>query len=334
MKKKKIIEALTVLKTLGLPREQQNERSSLSLLALLDLTPGKDWSEIQNPLIGITPIMDWMRTNYSKKYKPNTRETVRRQTMHQFVSAGVAVYNPDDPSRPVNSPNAVYQISPSAMQAIQAFNTSAWNGRVADFLKGRTTLIDQYAQPREMKKVRVGISGVEVVLSPGKHSQLIKSIVEDFGGYFVPKGKHSQLIKSIVEDFGGYFVPKGKLVYAGDTGNKHGYTDACLLKQLGIELDGHGKMPDVVLYSPKRKWLFLIEAVTSHGSVDGKRHQELKKLFSQARAGLVYVTAFSTRMIMSRYIRNISWETEVWVAEAPTHLIHLDGSRFLGPYSS
>ncbi len=313
MKKKKIIEALTVLKTLGLPREQQNERSSLSLLALLDLTPGKDWSEIQNPLIGITPIMDWMRTNYSKKYKPNTRETVRRQTMHQFVSAGVAVYNPDDPSRPVNSPNAVYQISPSAMQAIQAFNTSAWNGRVADFLKGRTKLIDQYAQPREMKKVRVGISGVEVVLSPGKHSQLIKSIVEDFGGYF---------------------VPKGKLVYAGDTGNKHGYTDACLLKQLGIELDGHGKMPDVVLYNPKRKWLFLIEAVTSHGSVDGKRHQELKELFSQARAGLVYVTAFSTRMIMSRYIRNISWETEVWVAEAPTHLIHLDGSRFLGPYSS
>jgi hypothetical protein len=311
MKKKKIIEALTVLKTLGLPREQQNERSSLSLLALLDLTPGKDWSEIQNPLIGITPIMDWMRANYNKKYKPNTRETVRRQTMHQFVSAGVAVYNPDDPSRPVNSPNAVYQISPSAMQAIQAFNTSAWNGRVADFLKGRTKLIDQYAQPREMKKVRVGISGVEVVLSPGKHSQLIKSIIEDFGGYF---------------------VPKGKLVYAGDTGNKHGYTDACLLKRLGIALDGHGKMPDVILYCPRRKWLLLIEAVTSHGPVDGKRHQELKELFSKASAGLVYVTAFSTRTIMSRYLCNISWETEVWVAEAPTHLIHFNGSRFLGPY--
>jgi hypothetical protein len=312
MKRKMIKESLLVLKTLGLPKEQQNTRSALSLLALLDLSPGKLWSEAQNPLMGITPIMDWMKARYNKKYKPNTRETVRRQTMHQFVSAGVAVYNPDDPSRPVNSPNAVYQISPSAMQALQAFNTSAWNCRVADFLKGRTKLIDQYAQPREMKKVRVGISGVDVVLSPGKHSQLIKSIIEDFGGYF---------------------VPKGKLVYAGDTGNKHGYTDACLFKQLGIELDGHGKMPDVVLYSPKRKWLFLIEAVTSHGSVDGKRHQELKELFSKARAGLVFVTAFSTRMIMSRYIRNISWETEVWVAEAPTHLIHLDGTRFLGPYN-
>lgn len=313
MKRKKIAEALLALKTLGLPKEQQNERSALSLLALLNLSPGKAWSEAQNPLMGITPIMDWMKASYSKKYKPNTRETVRRQTMHQFVSAGVAVYNPDAPSRPPNSPYAVYQVSPSAMRVFQAFETSDWNDRVDEFLAGRTKLVDQYARPREMNRVRVEYKGNDIVLSPGKHSELIKRIIEDFGGFF---------------------VPKGKLVYAGDTGNKHGYTDEGLLKRLGLEFDRHGKMPDVILYCPLRKWLLLIEAVTSHGPVDGKRHQELKELFSKARAGLVYVTAFSTRAIMSRYLRSISWETEVWVAEAPTHLIHFDGLRFLGPYSS
>ena len=76
----------------------------------------------------------------------------------------------------------------------------------------------------------------------------------------------------------------------------------------------------------------IVEAVTSHGPVDGKRHQELKELFSTAKAGLVFVTAFLTRAEMGRYLSSISWETEVWVADSPTHLIHFNGERFLGPY--
>ncbi len=91
-------------------------------------------------------------------------------------------------------------------------------------------------------------------------------------------------------------------------------------------------MPDVVLYYADRNWLVLVEAVTSHGPVDGKRHTELAKLFMGAKAGLVYVTAFPNRTTMSRYLGEIAWETEVWVADAPSHLIHFDGERFLGPY--
>jgi len=105
-----ITAALTVLTDLGMPRAQLNERSALCLLALLNVTPGMAWSEAESPLMGITPIMDWVKEHYEKKYAPNTRETFRRQTMHQFVQAGIALYNPDDPSRPVNSPHAVYQI--------------------------------------------------------------------------------------------------------------------------------------------------------------------------------------------------------------------------------
>lgn len=118
-KSRHIKAAHQIFASLGLPRAQQNERSALCLLALLNLTPGKPWSKSENPLIGITPIMDWTREYYDKKYAPNTRETVRRQTMHQFCDAGIARYNPDQPDRPVNSPKVVYQIEPAALSLLK-----------------------------------------------------------------------------------------------------------------------------------------------------------------------------------------------------------------------
>ena len=129
-------------------------------------------------------------------------------------------------------------------------------------------------------------------------------------------------------------VPGATLIYAGDTGEKWGYFDKDLLAKLGVYVDGHGKMPDVVIYYPEKKWLLLVESVTSHGPVDGKRHGELTHLFAGSTAGLVYVTAFPSRSAMTRYLSAIAWETEVWVADAPSHLIHFDGKRFLGPYPS
>ena len=82
-----------------------------------------------------------------------------------------------------------------------------------------------------------------------------------------------------------------------------------------------------------RNWLVLVESVTSHGPVDAKRHSELSRLFSSSSAGLVYVTAFPDRSVMSQYVGQIAWETEVWVADSPTHLIHFNGPKFLGPYA-
>src|SRR6266705_1297697 len=99
-KELRLQEALSILADRGMPRAQQNDRSALCLLALLDLTPDKPWTEATSPLVVITPIMDWTRAFYDKDYAPNTRETVRRQTMHQFIQAGIALYNPDKPDRP------------------------------------------------------------------------------------------------------------------------------------------------------------------------------------------------------------------------------------------
>ncbi len=178
----------------------------------------------------------------------------------------------------------------------------------------RQTLAARYAQERKQNLIPVQVApGKKINLSPGEHSELIRAIIEDFGARF---------------------VPGSVLIYAGDTGDKWGYFDAALLSKLGIDVDSHGKMPDVVLYYPDRKWLLLIESVTGHGPVDGKRHTELARLFAQSSAGLVYVTAFPSRAIMGRYIGEIAGETEVWVADAPSHLIHFNGERFLGPYPS
>lgn len=310
---KRISDAINILVSLGMPRAQQNERSALCLLALLDLAPGKKWKLSKNPLIGITPIMDWARQYYGKDYAPNTRETVRRQTIHQFVDAGIALYNPDKPDRSVNSPKAVYQIEENVLELIRSFNTSSWHNNLTSYLAGRETLAARYAMEREQNLVPVKIAkGKKITLSPGEHSELIRNIIEKFGARF---------------------VPGGILIYAGDTADKWGYFDAPLLSDLGVSLDVHGKMPDVVLLCPKRNWLLLIESVTSHGPVDGKRHAELSQLFASSRAGLVYVTAFPNRSLMGRYLGEIAWETEVWVADAPSHLIHFNGERFLGPYS-
>ncbi|MGR0480470.1 MAG: BsuBI/PstI family type II restriction endonuclease [Candidatus Electronema sp. V4] len=306
--------ASQIIISLGLPRAQQNERSALCLLALLNLTPGTAWADAQNPLVGITPIMDWAREHYGKDYAPNTRETIRRQTMHQFCDAGIALYNSDKPDRPVNSPKAVYQVEPAALALLRTFGTSVWHESLADYLTERETLVARYAMEREQNRIPVEIApGKEITLSPGEHSELIRAIIADFA----PR-----------------FAPGSILVYVGDTGEKWGYFDTPLLAGLGIDVDSHGKMPDVVLHFTAKNWLLLIESVTSHGPVDGKRHAELTKLFAGSTAGLVYVTAFPNRAIMSRYLVEIAWETEVWVADAPSHLIHFNGVRFLGPYNA
>ena len=308
----KIDEALKILKALGMPRGQQNDRSALTLLALANLKPEQQWSDLQQNLMGITPIMDYVRKNYGREYAPNTRETFRRQTMHQFVEAGIALYNPDEPERPVNSPNACYQISEEAGQVMLTFGTDDWETAVETYLNSRQTLAAKWAKHRQMRMIPVTVApDKELNLTPGVHSELIKEIITEFA----PR-----------------FAPGAEVIYVGDTGDKIGYFQEARLADFGVLIDRHGKMPDVVLYFADKGWLLLIESVTSHGPVNAKRHNELASLFKNADLGLVYVTAFPTRSVMSRYLVDISWETEVWCADTPAHLIHFNGERFLGPY--
>lgn len=309
---RRVAEALAILRVLNVPREQQNERSALTLLALLGMTPQKPWSDAEASMLGITEMMNVFRDRFGKRYAPNTRETVRRFTIHQFVQIGLVVANPDDPRRPVNSPDNRYQVAPTLLKLARTYGSAAWNGSLMGFLRSAESLGKLQPKEREMVLLPVKLpSGKKLSLTAGGQNELVKKIVEEF----CPR-----------------FTPGGVIAYLGDTGRKHRHVEAGYLERLGVEIDEHGKMPDVVVHLREKNWLVLIEAVTSHGPIGLKRHNELKALFGTARSGLVFVTAFLTRRAMTKYLADIAWETEVWVAEAPSHIIHFNGERFLGPY--
>jgi hypothetical protein len=311
-RKRRIAEAQEILAALGLPREQKNERAALTLLALVDLTPTKAWSAAANPLMGVTPIMEFAAKHYRKKWAPNTRETVRRFTLHQFEQAGLVVANPDEPGRPTNSPNYCYQIEPRALVIIRTFGTTKWVDALRRYLVDVRTLVQRYAQARSMRRIPLVLAaGVTIELSPGGQNALIRKVIDAF----CPR-----------------FTPGARPLYVGDTRQKWAYFDEDGLGALGVVVEEHGKMPDVVVHYTDKNWLVVIEAVTSHGPVNPKRLAELKSLFSGSSAGLVFVTAFLNRRGLLKYLSEIAWETEVWVADTPDHMNHFNGERFLGPY--
>lgn len=308
----KIDQARHLLVLFGMDSERSNERSALTLLALLHLGPEDDWSEASNPLLGTRALMDWMRDVYERDYAPNTRETIRRFTLHQFADAMLVVQNPDQPSRPVNSPKWNYQVAPEALMVIQAYRSPSFLGALSRYLAIAPGLRDRYAAARVLNRIPVTLpSGAPFTLSPGGQNVLLKQMVEDF----CPR-----------------FTPGGEVLYVGDADAKWALFEAGRLAELGVTVDQHGPMPDLVVYVPDRDWLVLLEAVSSHGPVDSRRRIELAKLFSKATPGLVYVSCFPDRREMRKYLHEIAWETEAWCADDSTHLIHFNGERFLGPY--
>jgi hypothetical protein len=297
-KASQIRNAQAVLHGLGFGVRQSNEMAALVLLALLDLKPGQPWSDASAPLRGITPIIGFISENYGIDYAPNTRETIRDEAVKFFAEAGLLLRNPDNPGRPTNSGKTVYQVEPTALALLQAHGTEDWPKRLSAYLKGNAAIRAEIQRQRTLARVPVTLpGGQKVTLSAG-----------------------------------GQNPPGATVAYIGDTETKFLHLDAAYFEKLGIKLHPAAKMPDLVTHDPRRNWLILIEAVTSAGPVDGKRRMELKELFKNTKAGLVFVTAFETRKVMQSFLSQISWETEVWIAEDPDHLIHFNGERFLGPY--
>lgn len=308
----RIAEAQAILKDLGFDTERYNERSALTLLALLGLTPDDKWWSATRGLYGTRALMDWMRDHYKKDYAANSRETVRRFTLHQFADALLVEQNPDQPDRPVNSPKWNYAIHTEALEVARLYGTPEYTGAVSAYLAKRPGLVSAYAAARTLDRLPVTLpDGTPIALSPGGQNLVIKAMIEDFCSYF---------------------TPGGQVLYIGDADAKFAVFEEKALEDLGVTVDQHGKMPDLVVYMPDKNWLVLMEAVTTHGPVDAKRHGELSKLFADSTAGLVFVSCFPSRAVMRRYLADIAWESEAWCADAPTHMVHFNGSRFLGPY--
>lgn len=309
---RQIQEARRILAQLNFDAERSNERSALVLLALLGLTPGTAWADATSPRLRTVEIMAWLRAHYGKDYKPNTRETIRRFTLHQFAAALLVAQNPDKPDRPVNSPQWCYQVHPRALSLLRGAGDAAFQQDLLGYLAEVPGLRDTYAKARDLRRIPVTLpDSSAVTLSPGGQNVLLKQMIEGFCGYF---------------------TPGGQVLYVGDADTKWAVFEHDALAALGVTVDRHGKMPDLVVYMPDKNWLVLMEAASSHGPVDATRHGELAALFGSSTAGLVYVSCFPSREDMRGYLPQIAWETEVWCADHPTHLIHFNGERFLGPY--
>jgi len=308
----KIDEAITILERLGLPKAQQNERSALTLLALIDLREDTPWSKSQKRGIRIHDILIFIQKHYGKQYAENTRETIRRETLHQFEQAGIAIRNPDNPLRPTNSPKTMYAIADDALRVIRKYGATSWQSAISKFVKSKGRLIEKYEKRRKTHLIPVPLPDGKIVsFSPGKHNEL-------------------QL--KIIQEFRKRFCPNTKVVYVGDTARKLLHVERDLLEKLKISITEHGKLPDVVLYDPEKNNLFLIEAVTAHGPLSPKRQVELEETLKYSGAKRIYVSAFPDFHEFKRHIDNIAWDTEVWIENNPDHMIHFNGPQFFTVY--
>ncbi|MFW5794926.1 MAG: BsuBI/PstI family type II restriction endonuclease [Bacillota bacterium] len=267
----KLEEAKIILKKLDLPKAQQNNRSAYTLLALLGLEEDDDWSNSGQNLMGIHDIIVFIKDNYDFEYAENSRESIRRRTIHQFMDAMIIEKNADDPSRPTNSGNTVYSIIPEVLDVFTTFGTDEWEDSINNFFEEYESLNEKYTKKREMHKIPVKIEDKEIQFSPGEHNELQKLIIEDFGSRFA-KG--------------------AKLLYVGDTADKSLYKLNKTMKELGIPTSKHDKLPDVILYNEDKNWLFLCEAVTSHGPISEKRYIELEKMLENCNTKNIFCTCF------------------------------------------
>ena len=305
-------DAKEILVAFGLPPKQQNERSARVLLSLAGVRPDTAWKDATNPPIRIHDIIEFIAQHYDFQYAENSRETIRRQSLHQFEHAGIVVRNPDDPQRPTNSGLTVYALTPEALTVVRTFGRRTWKKALKHFLDNVDSLVEQYRKERNFHLISITVRDKEFVLSPGKHNVLQKAIVE----IFAPR-----------------FASDSVLLYFGDTAQKYLHLDEEYCRQLKIDITQHDKLPGIMLYHAERNWLYLIEAVTSHGPVSRKRIIELQEMLKHSSATPIFVSAFPDFRTFTKYASEIAWETEVWVADNPDHMIHFNGEKFLRPLS-
>ncbi len=317
-REEKLAQAKQLLVSLGMPAAQSNNRSAWVLLALAAIKPGDPWKNVKDPLLPTVGIMQFIRDNYGQDYKPNTRETIRRQTLHQFEQARIVDRNRDNPARATNSKDNNYSLTSPMIEILRKYPNGSWQKQIKKYKQELVNLQELYALRLNKTKIPIKLpTGKKLLLSPGKHNQLHADVIHEFCSRFVGEG--------------------GRLIYLGDTassrseGGKLLYIDSVFLESIGITPMSHDKLPDIIVFDEKRNWLFLIEAVTSHGPVSPKRYVELEAALSECKIGKVYVTAFPDFDTFRKNSSSISWETEVWIAEHPDHLIHYNGDRFLGP---
>ena len=302
----KLDEARDILNALEVPAKQQNGMCCCVLLAMAGITEGQGWASANSNWIRIHDVIAFASDNYGITYAENSRETIRKQAMHHFRNAAFI----EDNGKPTNSPNYRYRLTDEMLRLIQSYGSDEWERKLVTFKKRHESLVQLYASKRTMRKMPMKINGADFTFSPGKHNQLQKAIIEEFA----PR-----------------FAPNTECLYVGDTTEKDLVKNEDKLRELGFVITLHDKMPDVVLYSEEKNWLYFIESVTSVGPMEPKRIKEIEDMTIGVTAGKIYITAFLDFKTFKKFSEFLAWETEAWIADMPDHMIHLNGDKFLGP---
>lgn len=294
------------LGAIGMPKKQQSDVCCYTILAMAGIRPKTSWAKASNEWIRIHDIIQFINQYYRASYAENSRETFRKQALHAFREAAIV----EDNGLATNSPNYRYRLTEETLSVLSCLDSDTWLEQVNLFLAYHDKLIDKYASKKRITKQLVKINEIDYSLSTGLHNKLQKLVIEEF----VPR-----------------FAPDVKCLYLGDTVDKALVKDAETLQALGFDITIHDKLPDIVLYSEGRKWLYFIEAVTSVGPMSPQRILDIKAMIKNVEAGAIYVTAFMDLRTYKRFITELAWDTEVWIAELPDHMIHLNGDKFIGP---
>lgn len=312
-------EALHILSSVGIPVDdltlRRRERMAASMMALAEVT--KKWSETRSAADGrhlkTREIIAFVNQHFEEQISMGSYDDVRRRDLKLPVVAGLIVNSSDKPGRATNDPTRGYALDPEFAVLIRTYGTPVWAAKLAEFNLNRPSLAELLLRKRDMSLVPVTLpGGGQLQLSLGEHNELQRAIIEDF----LPRWGNG-----------------AEVLYVGDTSNKMLHVEHERLKDLGFFDLAHEELPDIIAYSASKKWIYVIEAVHSSGPISEMRLMELKQLLQNCKAGVVYVTAFLTRKSHAKYADQIAYETEVWTADRPDHLQHLNGPRFMGPYS-
>ncbi len=319
--RKLINEALFILGKLGVPLDGLTPRRlvkmAMAFLAVAGVRRSGDWPDAKGydgtRALKSREIITYINRHFGEKISPGSYDDIRRKDLLLPVAAGLVIKSAENPDAARNDPTRAYALAPDCAALIRVFGSSNWDEQIDEFLADKTTLAEQLAAERELRRVPVILpGGKKLNFSPGEHNRLQKAVIEEF----LPRyGRGSQIL------------------YVGDTADKFLHHDKNRLKELNFFELSHGELPDILAYSTQTNWLYLIECVHSSGPISPLRLAELLKLTKNCRAEVVFVTAFLNRDAFRKFAPDIAWETEVWIADAPDHVVHFDGDKFFGPYA-
>lgn len=313
---KLVADTIQILLSIGIPVDglttRRKTKMAKAFLSVAGMKPGMAWTEVRSDnRLRSRDVIRWMNEHLGEAISSGSYDDIRRRDLLLLVEAGFVLNSAKKEGAATNDGTRPYALSVETAALLHSYGTSNWQAHLTEFKAGRVQLTEALKKLRHQQRVPIKIGSVEVLFGPGEHNELQRAVVEEFLPRF---------------GFG------AEVLYVGDTEDKLLYVEQERLAELGFFELSHDKLPDVLAYSSQKNWLFLIEAVYSANPVTELRKRTLEALTLACKAHIVFVSAFLTRAAFRRFASDIAWETEVWIAETPDHLVHFNGNKFLGPY--